>query len=188
MELMRLVVTGAVGAGKSTFVRTASEIEVVDTDRTATDKTALLKKNTTVAMDFGKFTFGNEMTLHVYGTPGQARFNFMWEMLIAKANAYILLVAANRPEEFRYSRQILNFINQQVNIPMVLGITHTDCQDAWDGEDIACALGFHFENFPPILTVNPNDRTSTIEALIALVEHYWVQSTQTPQQNRPVVG
>lgn len=179
MEIMRLVVTGAVGAGKSTFVRTASEIEVVDTDRIATDKTALLKKSTTVAMDFGKFTFGSDMTLHVYGTPGQSRFDFMWDMLIAKANAYILLVAANRPEEFRHSRQILNFIERRVKIPMVLGITHSDCEDAWEGEDIACALGFPFENFPPILTVNPNDRTSSIEALIALVEHCLLQSAQT---------
>ena len=40
MEIMRLVVAGTVGAGKSTFIRTVSEIDVVDTDRSATDETA----------------------------------------------------------------------------------------------------------------------------------------------------
>ncbi|ELS32166.1 hypothetical protein FEV09_13680 [Pseudanabaena catenata USMAC16] len=39
MEIMRLVVAGTVGAGKSTFIRTVSEIDVVDTDRRATDET-----------------------------------------------------------------------------------------------------------------------------------------------------
>ena len=51
MEVMRLVVTGPVGAGKSTFIRSISEIDVVDTDRDATDETSQLKKKTTVAMD-----------------------------------------------------------------------------------------------------------------------------------------
>ena len=58
MEIMRLVVAGTVGAGKSTFIRTVSEIDVVDTDRRATDETAEIKHKTTVAMDFGRLTFG----------------------------------------------------------------------------------------------------------------------------------
>lgn len=44
MGSLRFVVTGAVGAGKSTFVRTFSEAAVVDTERNATDQTSLLKK------------------------------------------------------------------------------------------------------------------------------------------------
>jgi signal recognition particle receptor subunit beta len=89
---MRLVVTGTVGAGKSTFIRSVSEIAVVDTDRRATDATAELKKKTTVAMDFGRLQFAPGMALHLYGTPGQSRFDFMWDILIRKAHAYILLV------------------------------------------------------------------------------------------------
>jgi len=101
MEVMRLIVTGTVGAGKSTFIRAVSEIEVVDTDTRATDETALLKKKTTVAFDFGRLQFGPDMALHLYGTPGQTRFDFMWDLLIHKAHAYIVLVAAHRPREFR---------------------------------------------------------------------------------------
>ena len=124
---MRLVVTGPVGAGKSTFIRTVSEIEVVDTDRQATDETAELKPKTTVAFDFGRLQFGSEMALHLYGTPGQSRFDFMWEILIKQAQAYVLLVAAHRPAEFRYARRIASFMNQRQKLPMVIGLTHTDC-------------------------------------------------------------
>lgn len=74
---MRLIVTGTVGAGKSTFIRSISEIDVVDTDTLATDETALLKQKTTVALDFGRLQFSPDMALHLYGTPGQSRFDFM---------------------------------------------------------------------------------------------------------------
>lgn len=172
MEIMRLVVTGAVGAGKSTFIRSVSEIEVVDTDREATDETAQLKKNTTVALDFGRLQFGPDMALHIYGTPGQSRFDFMWDILIRKAHAYILLVAAHRPSEFRHARRIVSYMNQRMQIPMLIGLTHTDCPGAWAEENIAIALGY-IDNHtrPPIVTVNATDGASVAETLIVLVQH-----------------
>lgn len=173
MELMRIAVVGAVGAGKTTFIRTVSEIEVVDTDRIPTDAAAELKSTSTVSMDFGKVTFGTDMMLHLYGTPGQSRFDFMWEILTSRANAYILLVAAHRPEELRKARQILWFLEQRVKIPMILGVTHTDCEGAWSVEDIGYAMGFNQgEQVVPIIAVNANVRESVITALITLVEHY----------------
>jgi hypothetical protein len=173
MEIMRLVVTGPVGAGKSTFIRSVSEIEVVDTDRQATDETTLIKQKTTVAFDFGKLQFGPEMALHLYGTPGQSRFDFMWDILIRKAHAYMLLVAAHRPNEFRYARRILSFMNQRAHIPMIVGMTHIDLPGAWSIDNVALALGYVNQNQkPPIITVNPNEQQSVAEAVIALVEHY----------------
>jgi signal recognition particle receptor subunit beta len=173
MEIMRLVVTGTVDAGKSTFIRSVSEIEVVDTDRKATDEVAGMKQNTTVSMDFGTLQFGEEMALHLYGTPGQVRFDFMWEILIERAHAYILLIAAHRPSEFHHARRIMNFMNQRSHIPMIIGITHGDCDGAWSNEDIALALGYQDStNRPPIVSVNADEEESVIGALMALVEHY----------------
>ena len=169
---MRLVVTGTMGAGKSTFIRSVSEIEVVDTDRQATDETALIKKKTTVAFDFGRLQFGPDMALHLYGTPGQARFDFMWDILIRKAHAFILLVAAHRPHEFRHARRIVTFMNQRMQIPMIIGLTHMDCTGAWSEENIALALGYVDETSrPPIVAVNANETSSVVEAVIALVNH-----------------
>lgn len=172
MEIMRLIVTGTVGAGKSTFIRSISEIEVVDTDTRATDETALLKQKTTVAFDFGRLQFGPDMAIHLYGTPGQSRFDFMWDILIRKADAYILLIAAHRPREFRNARQILRFIEERVQVPMIIGLTHTDCPGAWSEEDVYLAIGYVDENKrPPLVKVNPTQGNSVAEAVIALVQH-----------------
>ena len=172
MEIMRLVVTGPVGAGKSTFIRTVSEIEVVDTDRQATDETAALKPKTTVAFDFGRLQFGPETALHLYGTPGQSRFDFMWEILIRQAHAYVLLVPAHHPWEFRYARRIASFMNQQRQIPMVIGVTHTDCPSAWELENIAIALGYNDpQNRPPFMAVNATEQASVAQAIVTLIQH-----------------
>lgn len=177
---MRIVVAGTVGAGKTTFVRTVSEIDVVDTERKPTDLTADVKDSTTVGMDFGKVTLNPEMVLHIYGTPGQIRFDFMWELLISKAHAYILLVAAHRPEEFATVRQMLWFLQNQVQIPLILGVTHTDCEAAWSVQDVGYAMGLaEGEQLLPIVAVNANVRKSVINALIVLVEHYMAQTQTT---------
>ena len=171
MESLRVVVTGTVGAGKSTFVRTASEIEVIEIERTATDKTALSKKTTTVAFDFGRLTIGSNMAVHLYGTPGQDRFDFMWDILIKGAHAYILLVAANQPDGFNYAREIFSFMNQRVQVPMMICLTHMDCPGAWTPDEIMKTLGpINEQNKPPIIPVNPNNRTSVVEALSILTE------------------
>ncbi len=171
MKSMRSVIAGAVGAGKSTFVRTISEINVVDTDCDATDITNLLKQETTVALDFGRVRLNPNMDVHIYGTPGQFRFNFMWDILIKHADSYVLLVAAHRPENFSYTREILSFINQRVQIPMILGLTHTDCPGALNPEEIISDLGYNIndKNQPLVLNVNPTDRSSVLEALVLLM-------------------
>ncbi|MEM9923444.1 MAG: ATP/GTP-binding protein [Cyanobacteria bacterium P01_D01_bin.50] len=173
MEIMRMVVTGPVGAGKSTFIRSVSEIEAVDTDRIATDETSLLKQKTTVAFDFGRLQFNPDMALHLYGTPGQERFDFIWDMLIRKAHAYILLVAAHRPAEFRYARRVVSYMNQRAEIPMIIGLTHIDCSGAWSKENIITALGYYNQNTqPPTVLVNPTEMSSVANAVITLVQHY----------------
>lgn len=171
MEILRIVVTGSVGSGKTSLIRTISEIDVVDTDRKATDDTAELKSQTTVAMDFGRLTFGQNQALHLYGTPGQSRFDFMWDMLIQKADAYIVLVAAHRPQEFRNTSRILKFMNSRAQIPMLVGVTHTDCDGAWEVDDVAIALGLvNKTTRPPFLVMNADEPASVLETLITLVQ------------------
>jgi signal recognition particle receptor subunit beta len=177
MEILRIVVTGCVGAGKTSFIRTISEIEVVDTDRRTTDEASELKSQTTVAMDFGRLNFAPNQSLHLYGTPGQSRFDFMWDILISEADAYIHLVDASRPQDLRASRRILNFMNQKAQIPLLIGVTHMDCPDAWEAEDLALALGLWDEDKrPPIMPVNANERASVFEALITLVNEFYNNS------------
>lgn len=171
MEVFKIAITGDVGVGKTSFIRTISEIEVVDTERRTTDKTALLKENTTVAFDFGRLTLNSEQLLYLYGTPGQARFDFMWDMIIKRVDAYVLLVDAHRPQQFRSCRRIFNFMNQRVAVPYIVGVTHLDCEEAWKPEDVALAIGFtSATNRPPLVEVNANDSSSVAQCLVTLLE------------------
>ena len=171
MEILRVIVTGSVGAGKTSFIRALSEIDVVDTDKISTDEIATWKETTTVALDFGRVIFAPNQALHLYGTPGQLRFDFMWDVLIQKAQAYIFLVDAHRPQDFPHSRQILNFMNQRVQIPYLIGITHSDCPEAWKLEEIALALGFTSESArPPIMCLNATQKDSIFPALMTLID------------------
>jgi uncharacterized protein len=171
VETLRIVITGSVGAGKTSLIRCISEIEVVSTDRRATDEIAEIKSTTTVALDFGRLTVAQNQALHLYGTPGQLRFDFMWDILIRKADAYILLVNANRPEDLRQAKRILSFMKDRVQIPYLIGVTHTDCPEAWKLEDIAIALKlFHDKNQPPMIAVDANDKDSVLSALMLLVQ------------------
>ncbi|MEM9162252.1 MAG: ATP/GTP-binding protein [Cyanobacteria bacterium P01_F01_bin.4] len=172
MEIMQLVITGPVGAGKSTFIRAVSEIEVVDTDRVTTDEIAAIKQTTTVALDFGRLQFTPDMALHLYGTPGQSRFDFMWDVLIQKAHAYILLVPAHRPAEFHNAQLIYHFMRERSAAPMIVGVTHGDCEHAWTLEDVAIALGFvEADQRPPFVSLNATEPQSVTDTLITLVNH-----------------
>lgn len=171
MEILKIAIAGAVGAGKTSFVRAISEIEVVDTERQATDETALLKETTTVAFDFGRLTLNSGQILHLYGTPGQFRFDFMWDILLERVHAYIFLVDAHRPQDFRASRRILNFMKLRTQMPMIIGLTHTDCEGAWQENDIALALGLLEPlNRPAMVKVNANEAKSVVRCLVFFIE------------------
>jgi hypothetical protein len=171
MEILKIGVTGTVGAGKTSFVRAISEIEVVDTERTITDETALLKSSTTVGFDFGRLTLNSGQILHIYGTPGQFRFDFMWDILIPNVHAYVFLVDTHRPQDFRSNRRLLKYMKQKTQSPMIIGLTHTDCEDAWQPDDIALSLGLvNPASRPPMIEVNATKSHSVAQCLIFLVE------------------
>ncbi|OQY82766.1 MAG: GTP-binding protein, partial [Chloroflexi bacterium UTCFX4] len=81
MQTVKMVITGPFSAGKTEFIGSISEIAVVRTERKITDETRAVKAQTTVAMDFGRITIDKDLVLYLFGTPGQRRFDFMWEIL-----------------------------------------------------------------------------------------------------------
>lgn len=88
----KIVFTGPVGAGKTTAIASISDVEPVVTEARAHDNTRLLKASTTVAMDYGVISLGGGEKVHLYGTPGQPRFDFMWEILTEGSLGLIMLV------------------------------------------------------------------------------------------------
>jgi hypothetical protein len=81
MQTVKMVVTGPFNAGKTEFIRSVSEIDVVSTERKISTEADRVKETTTVAMDFGRITVDDDLVLYLFGTPGQRRFDFMWEIL-----------------------------------------------------------------------------------------------------------
>ncbi|WP_018624074.1 GTP-binding protein [Kangiella aquimarina] len=121
----KLVVIGDVGAGKSTLIRTLSEIETVDTDVTSSKNIG--KPLTTVGIDYGRITLGEGDAIGLYGVPGQKRYSFIWDMVKEDIWACILLVKA---EHLRAPDKLIDLINVFINdkeyCPLAIGVTHTD--------------------------------------------------------------
>ena len=107
----KVVVTGPFGAGKTTLISAISEVPVVDTDVNTTSlEESSRKASTTVSMDFGVRTVaddGFEAKLFLYGTPGQERFSFMWDVLARGMDGFLLLVDTTDRDSWSTARQQL---------------------------------------------------------------------------------
>ncbi len=140
-QTVKMVVTGPYAAGKTQFVGSISEIDVVKTERrTSLDEEKAIKDETTVAMDFGRITVDDDLVLYLFGTPGQKRFDFMWEILSQGMLGFIVLVDSSRPETFNEAIQILETFRAYASTPYVVAANKQDKDDAWEIEDLRIAL------------------------------------------------
>ena len=102
MSNYKIIFTGPVGAGKSTAIAALSDVPPVTTDEQASDMTKDLKPTTTVAMDYGVMKLDGDERIHLYGTPGQERFNFMWDILSEGGLGLVMLLDNTRTDPFHW--------------------------------------------------------------------------------------
>ena len=140
MQTVKMVITGPFSAGKTEFIRTISEIDVVSTERKISSDAERIKDQTTVAMDFGRITVDEDLVLYLFGTPGQKRFDFMWEILSEGMLGFIVIVDSSRPETFREARSILDTFRGYAETPYVIAANKQDHEDAWAPDDLRIAL------------------------------------------------
>jgi hypothetical protein len=133
---LKIVITGPFAAGKTTMIKTISEVAIVGTDRGITDDTKAVKPRTTVALDFGRLTFADDLTLFLFGTPGQRRFEVMWEILSEGMIGFVLLVNAAVERSTAEARHILETFKEYADVPYAVGVTHLE-----GAEDVDAALG-----------------------------------------------
>jgi signal recognition particle receptor subunit beta len=124
---LKIVVVGSVGSGKSTSIRAISEIPVIGTEASASEREALHRKETTtVAMEYGIVHMENTK-LHLYGSPGQRRFDFMGSLLCKGASGMMVMIDngnSNPMEELDYYLKFHgHFLKSN---PAVIGVTHYD--------------------------------------------------------------
>src|SRR5512136_575879 len=172
MQTVKMVVTGPFAAGKTEFIRTISEIDVVSTERKITSDAERIKDVTTVAMDFGRITVDEELVLYLFGTPGQKRFDFMWEILSEGMLGFIVLVDSTRPETFREARSILETFRAYAPTPYVVAANKQDLDDAWELDDMKHALRLSAKTkiLPCIATDKKQVKTVLLELLYSILE------------------
>lgn len=126
----KVIITGPVGSGKSTAVNSISGNDKMLTDAMVSESdqaTRLRKKTTTVAMDYTVVPMKNDDIIHLYGTPGQERFDFMWDVLAQGSQGLVLLLDNSRNNPFRDLKYYTNAFDKLIKkVPLVVGITRTD--------------------------------------------------------------
>jgi signal recognition particle receptor subunit beta len=164
---VKIVVTGPFAAGKTTLIRTISEITVLSTDKDISDSSRSRKAETTVAMDFGRITIDRDLVLYLFGTPGQDRFDFMWEILGEGMLGYVLLVDADRPDSVEEAVGILAAFRKMAPVPYVVALNRSSALEPADEERLRTALDLAAE--VPIVPCDATDRESVKSVLLALL-------------------
>ena len=169
MSNKKIIFTGPVGAGKTTAIQTMSDIPIVSTNEEASDMTKDRKPQTTVAMDYGRINIGQKEKIHLYGTPGQERFSFMWDILTKGALGLILLLDNSRDnpqQDLRfYTNAFKDFIEKG---ELIIGVTRMDEVDTPTIIDYRNWLQELSIN-APVFTVDARERqdvSSLVQALL----------------------
>ena len=126
-----------------------------------------VKEATTVAMDFGRITVDDDLVLYLFGTPGQKRFDFMWEILSEGMLGFIVMVDSTRPETFREARSILETFRAYAPTPYVVAANKQDMKEAWEIDDMRHAL--RLDAKVKFLSCVATDRDSVKSVLLELL-------------------
>jgi uncharacterized protein len=164
---VKIVVTGPFSAGKTTLIRTISEITVLSTEKDITDHTRSRKAETTVAMDFGRITIDRDLVLYLFGTPGQDRFDFMWEILGEGMLGYILLIDSSREDSLQEATGILEAFRRMARVPFVVALNRAEGIDPDDEATVRSAL--ELADTIPVVPCDATDRESVKSVLLALL-------------------
>jgi len=166
-QAVKIVVTGPFAAGKTTLIRTISEITVLSTERGITDDTRSRKAETTVAMDFGRISIDRDLVLYLFGTPGQERFDFMWEILGEGMLGYVLLVDASRPETLAEAQNILEAFRRMARVPFVVALNRPEQLGSMGEDTVRAAL--ELSSHVPVVPCDATDKDSVKNVLLALL-------------------
>lgn len=173
MTSVKIVVAGAFGVGKTTFVGSVSEIVPLTTEGVITPASKRIddlsgtpdKSRTTVAMDFGRVTLEAGLVLYLFGAPGQYRFWFMWDYLIHGAIGAVVLVDTRRLAD---SFPAVDYF-EHVGLPFIVAVNGFNGEFKHEIRDVREAL--QIREHVPVIKCDARKRASTTQTLTTLVEY-----------------
>jgi small GTP-binding protein len=175
MKDYKVMFVGSSGSGKTTAISTVSEITPVITDVMNTDCENLKKETTTVGLDYGEVSLPDmqRRKMRLYGTPGQARFSFMWKTVVQGTTGIVLLAdnsLQNPLEEIRHYLQIFKDRLRGQECAGILGISKTDI-NPYPGKREYQQILKELEIDIPIVIIDTRDYSSVMLMLTTLSLH-----------------
>jgi signal recognition particle receptor subunit beta len=169
----KIVIAGGFAAGKTTFVAAISEIVPLTTEAALTVVGTEVddlpgeseKVTTTVALDFGRITFEDDLILYLFGTPGQIRFQFMWDELSRGAIGAVVVIDTRQLET---SFAAIDYF-ERIGLPFVVAVNAFNGASPYSVTDVREALAV--DPGVPVLPCDARQRADVKRVLIALVEH-----------------
>ena len=172
MQRLKIVFSGPMGAGKTQAIATLSDISVVSTEVKNTDLHINAKALTTVGMDYGEMTLEDGVSIGLYGTPGQERFNFIWPILSQGAMEVIILIDHAAQDPVADLAHYLDIFSKIYQGNIVVGISQLDKMPERDFAIYRDWLSSQQKNLPvfPVDMRQREDVLLLVDTLIAALE------------------
>jgi len=166
-QAYKVLIAGPFNAGKTAFIRTISEIPIVSTEERISDRHRSVKDETTVALDYGQARLDGCL-LHLYGTPGQARFDFMWDILSDEMDGFVLLLDSTDRGSLLEAKKLIRFYRRRGgDIPYLVAANKQDLNRARSAEAIRSLIGL--DEQVPVVDCVAHEGRSVKKVLAAMV-------------------
>lgn len=160
--ISKIVVTGPPNAGKSTFVRSASESGI------SVDRGSRTGQLTTVALDIGHLSCGG-FDITLYGTPGQVRFDPIIPQLTRYAMGVIVVLDVTRPDLFSRAKELMDLVHASC-LPLVVAANKVDLPYTVTDGQIREIIGIGEDVPIHFITAFDSEQTRTVvETLIGFI-------------------